>query len=439
MACHNENNNLEESILEAIKFISDKRHDKPTKDIILSMLCVNGEDIHEGLLEVLLDGLIECNIIEEQGKDYGKPYYVMVKSAGDNSGFQSNAETWNDINLVNIRQSNNESKDFENFIDNQLENHRTKEYDNNIYEQLIRLQKEQLKNERENVLYLKKEIDTKQQIIDKLLDLLSSQKNPSYIPSEHIKERYVPKPQINRVQKEKIAISASKEKNKVLAEVEEESIEFKTPEIKKMHNVTKRKHSHNRKGNMRKENNYNNTIDNNNNNNNNDSVKENVQTRTVYVLGDSMLKHINGWEISQKLDNCKVYVEPYRGATVRCLKDHVKPAKRKNPDHCILHVGTNDLDSETSPDMIAKSIEDVASSLKSNSCDVSVSSNELHERALEVNKYLEDICIERNLFFMDNSKKIKEQHLNNHKLHLNRVGKSVFKGSLLNHIKNLMN
>ena len=39
MACHNENNNLEESILEAIKFISDKRHDKPTKDIILSMLC----------------------------------------------------------------------------------------------------------------------------------------------------------------------------------------------------------------------------------------------------------------------------------------------------------------------------------------------------------------------------------------------------------------
>ena len=139
------------------------------------MLCVNGEDIHEGLLEVLLDGLIECNIIEEQGKDYGKPYYVMVKSAGDNSGFQSNAETWNDINLVNIRQSNNESKDFENFIDNQLENHRTKEYDNNIYEQLIRLQKEQLKNERENVLYLKKEIDTKQQIIDKLLELLSSQ------------------------------------------------------------------------------------------------------------------------------------------------------------------------------------------------------------------------------------------------------------------------
>ena len=166
----------------------------------------------------------------------------------------------------------------------------------------------------------------------------------------------------------------------------------------------------------------------------------------VYVLGESMHKHSNGWEISQKLDNCKVYVESYRGTTVRCLKDHVKPAKRKNPDHCILHVGTNDLDSETSPDMIAKSIADVASSLKSNSCDVSVSSiivrkdtDELHERALERNKHLEDICIERNLFFMDNSKKIKEQHLNNYKLHLNRVGKSVFKGSLLNHIKNLMN
>ena len=123
MAYHNEKNNFEESILEAIKFISVKRHDKPTKDLILSMLCVNGEDINERLLKVLLDGLIECNIIEEQGKDYGKPFYVKVESAGDNSGFQSNAEMWNDINLVNIKQSNNESKDFENFI----ENHRKKE------------------------------------------------------------------------------------------------------------------------------------------------------------------------------------------------------------------------------------------------------------------------------------------------------------------------
>ena len=107
-----------------------------------------------------------------------------------------------------------------------------------------------------------------------------------------------------------------------------------------------------------------------------------------------MLKHINGWEISQKLDNCKVYVESYRGTTVRCLKDHVKPAKCKNPDNCVLHVGTNDLISKRSPDMIAKSIADVASSLKSTSCDVSVSSiivrkdtDELHERALERNKH----------------------------------------------------
>ena len=66
--------------------------------------------------------------------------------------------------------------------------------------------------------------------------------------------------------------------------------------------------------------------------------------KRVYVLGDSMIKHVNGWDISKQLPRkCKVYVKSFSGAKVRCMKDYAKPSIRENPDHVILHIGTNDL------------------------------------------------------------------------------------------------
>ena len=98
-----------------------------------------------------------------------------------------------------------------------------------------------------------------------------------------------------------------------------------------------------------------------------------------------MIKHVNGWEISRKLQgNCKVYVKHFSGAKTKCMKDYIKPSQRENSDHYILHVGTNDLSLDRSPELIAKSIIDLA--------------------------------------LIDNSKKIKPKHLNKGKLHLNQKG-----------------
>ena len=71
-----------------------------------------------------------------------------------------------------------------------------------------------------------------------------------------------------------------------------------------------------------------------------------------------MIKHINGWNLSKKLKVCKVYVKNFSVAKVRCLKDHVKLSLSENPELFILHVGTNNLDSDRSPELIAKSIVD---------------------------------------------------------------------------------
>ena len=36
----------------------------------------------------------------------------------------------------------------------------------------------------------------------------------------------------------------------------------------------------------------------------------------IVILGDSIVKHVSGWEISRKLKNCRVKVMNFSGATV---------------------------------------------------------------------------------------------------------------------------
>ena len=87
----------------------------------------------------------------------------------------------------------------------------------------------------------------------------------------------------------------------------------------------------------------------------------------------SMIKHKNGWEITEKLKpECEVFVRTFPGATIQCMTDYMKPSIQANPNHFILHVGTNDLSSNRPPDEIAKTIIDLASKLKSEKFDVSI-------------------------------------------------------------------
>ena len=92
------------------------------------------------------------------------------------------------------------------------------------------------------------------------------------------------------------------------------------------------------------------------------------------ILSDSIIKHVNGWEISRKVrSDCKVYVKHLSGAKAKCMKGNIKPSLRENPAHFILRVDTNDLCLGRSPELIAKSTIDLALTLKNESHDVSVS------------------------------------------------------------------
>ena len=112
---------------------------------------------------------------------------------------------------------------------------------------------------------------------------------------------------------------------------------------------------------------------------------------------------MQGYEISKSLGNCKTYVKSFSGAKIRDMQDYVKPTLRDNPDQIIVHVGTNDLASNKRPEQIAESIIGVATSLKSDTCDVLVSSitvrNDQHRKKVaEVNIVLKELCKEKNLY-----------------------------------------
>ena len=94
------------------------------------------------------------------------------------------------------------------------------------------------------------------------------------------------------------------------------------------------------------------------------------------------------------------HVKSFSGGKTR---DYVKPTLRENLGQIIVHVGTNDLASNKHPEQIKESIIGVATSLKSDTCDVLVSSitvrNDQHRKKVaEVNIVLKELCKEKNLF-----------------------------------------
>ena len=88
--------------------------------------------------------------------------------------------------------------------------------------------------------------------------------------------------------------------------------------------------------------------------NGNDSPREKLK---IYILGDSMIKKLNGYFLTKKVKHkYLIKVRSFSGAKVSCMVDHVKQTLRDyKPDHIILHARTNDLRTEKTSSQIAKS------------------------------------------------------------------------------------
>ena len=125
--------------------------------------------------------------------------------------------------------------------------------------------------------------------------------------------------------------------------------------------------------------------------------KEKNEKKKIFILGDSMVKH--AWEIPNQLEKKhKVYVRSFSSAKVKCMKGYIKPCIREEqPDHVILHVGTNNISSEQNAERIGKSIVDLAKLSVKDHCPVSISNivprnDKWNNKAQEVNSFLKNMC-----------------------------------------------
>ena len=83
-------------------------------------------------------------------------------------------------------------------------------------------------------------------------------------------------------------------------------------------------------------------------------------------------------------------MKSFSGAKIKDMQGYVKPTLRENPHQIIVHIGTHDLESNKRSEQIAVSVIDVATSLKSDTCDVLVSSiavrnNQRRKKVADVN------------------------------------------------------
>lgn len=156
--------------------------------------------------------------------------------------------------------------------------------------------------------------------------------------------------------------------------------------------------------------------------------KTKKKKRTISIIGDSMVKDIKGFKMRNGMKNReKIYIKCFPGATTQCMEDYVKPSLKHKPDIILLHVGTNDLRSSKSAEMIAKEVINLSIKIKNQENEVIISSiisrnDSLDQKGLHVNTFLKELCVEHNLLYCDNSGISKNHHLNSNGLHLNYKG-----------------
>eukprot|EP00112_Aurelia_sp_Birch-Aquarium-sp1_P016513 Seg3755.1 transcript_id=Seg3755.1/GoldUCD/mRNA.D3Y31 product="hypothetical protein" protein_id=Seg3755.1/GoldUCD/D3Y31 len=161
-----------------------------------------------------------------------------------------------------------------------------------------------------------------------------------------------------------------------------------------------------------------------------------TKKKIIFLLGDSIVNGIKDRGLSKK-HNAKVRAQP--GATTQDMEDHIKPLLRKKPDMVILHCGTNDLTNDVDTirhlDAIVKYTEK-----ESPSTEIVVSNivtrrdkDGIHQEVTDLKSGVKDFCRNNQLKVIDNSR-LDITCLSQKKLHINRKGTGYLAQNLLSFI-----
>lgn len=124
------------------------------------------------------------------------------------------------------------------------------------------------------------------------------------------------------------------------------------------------------------------------------------------------------------------------------MQDYLKPLLRREPQQIILHVGTNDIKSDKSPDSLVQGIVNLVTQVHNTSPHTKVAisaltirkdSNLIQSKIKETNKLLLAFCNANKVNFISHDT-IDLDCLNRGGLHLNRRGSTVMKCDFNNYL-----
>ena len=171
----------------------------------------------------------------------------------------------------------------------------------------------------------------------------------------------------------------------------------------------------------------------------NNNLEPNRSKKSTIIAGDSILKHLQGRNLSDP--QSKVQVSSFPGCSTADMIDHIRPLVRRKPDTIIIHVGTNSLRITSSSRQCADEIVDLARMVEQEGISTAISSittraddPELSKRATEVNKMLRKFCRQNDWGFIEHNNIVADKHLNRSRLHLNRAGTNLLSQNLLSYI-----
>ena len=161
---------------------------------------------------------------------------------------------------------------------------------------------------------------------------------------------------------------------------------------------------------------------------------------TTVLVGDSIIKQIQGWKLGKKVGH-RVVVKSFAGATTGDMKHYLKPTLEKNPQQILLHVGTNDL-RDQNPNVVVDNVVELARKIESETSAriilselVTRSDNVSSDSVKTVNKKLKKFCNQNNWKLVQHQN-ITINDLNQSGLHLNNRGNNILFNNFVNCLDN---
>ena len=381
---------MENEILESIKHIKNISKKKATIEKIFSYVKKRNVDITNEEVEQILDGMITSNLLVENGKGASRsfliPEEVIVPDTQEIPNSPNNNISAENMILdeTNLEPPNQESAD-------------------NIYENILI----EIKN-------FKKFQDDIEKKFCSLEDAIIASKNASRESMDNSPGFVV------NVLKDRISCLESELKSK------DTIIEFLTKQLLSSSQKSQMEINNN---NLEETFSSNKSIINNESSDESSFKKDKTkeQKKRVVITGDSMLNGIHEKGLSK---NHTVKINNFPGGTSETVLENIDETLKSKPDCLIVHVGTNDLTNGINLLNQAKKIVKQVKKASQNTKIVFSSiitrkdRKNIDKKVSEVNSYLKNYCSQKNIDFIDNSN-LKEEHLGQKKLHLNKKGNSI--------------